>query len=39
MRRKRIRNKYRDQKTFTRTADRIHKKNISRYPSRGGIRL
>jgi len=37
--RKRVKNKGKDKRTFSRTAMGIHKKNIARVPSRGGIRL
>lgn len=37
--RNKIKNKRKDQKVFTRSADKIHKFNLDRYATRGGIRL
>lgn len=39
MRRKRIVNKGKDKRVFTRTADRTKYRNIATRPMRGGIRL
>jgi hypothetical protein len=37
--RNKVRNKRRDQRKFTATADRTHRKNVQMRPLRGGIRL
>lgn len=37
--RKKIRNKGKDRRRFSRTADKSHKKNYRAAPMRGGIRL
>lgn len=37
--RKKIRNKGKDRRRFSRTAGRTHKKNLRASPMRGGIRL
>lgn len=37
--RKKIRNKGRDRRRFSRTAGRTHKKNLRAMPMRGGFRL
>jgi len=34
-----IRNKSQDRKVFSRSADRVHPKNLQGNPMRGGIRL
>lgn len=37
--RKKIRNKHKDRRRFSRTAGRTHKKNLRATPMRGGFRL
>jgi hypothetical protein len=37
--RKKVKNKEKDKKVFSRTADRTRKENVDDRPKRGGIRL
>lgn len=37
--RKKVRNKFRDKRRFTKTASKVHHKNLRASPMRGGIRL